>query len=601
MASQPSTLAIPDRALVAGRWIAAFVGIISSLPAAERADKSLAYASACIVGLATWRTIQPFDRLSTSNRRIWLAFEVLTTAVAVGLSGAWNSPFTSSLIVVAVLAALAEDLAGAWLALLAIMVSVVLSGSVSNADELVGAEFGRLFTPIVVAAVVAVAVRRGFARLRTEALTQDLELQRLVDTNSLMVRLTKLTRIGETIRDPRDIAVEAASRFAVSFRSESTTVLQRNDAEDTWTVLARHQGTDASPSPTPLPAGHAIDDLLPILQSVATAHLPGDTDPIPGPLGFVSDGRATLLAPLTLRNELIGAVVLERAIPDFSPQERRQLASMSEVLSLSIDNSRWFRRLRSMGAEDERGRIAREVHDRLGSSVAYSAFTFERLRLHYPDDNELAKAHDEARTTVSELRDLLWQLRTGVTRTSPFRVVGVDLANRFSSRTGVQATFSSSQTARLPPAIEIELLRITQEALNNIEKHADASEVSITYEPSAPTTRLRITDDGKGFDTGGARSADAYGLSGIRERADAIGATVKIVSRSDGPSSGTEITLELPTEAALLKFHEPAALSDPAADPAHDTDPAHDATRELPIEPNGPPVDHGKRVISQLP
>ncbi len=554
-------LAIPDRALVAGRWIAAFVGIVSSLPAAERADTSLAYASAFIVGMATWRTFRPFEKLNIRSRRIWLAFEVVATGIAVGVSGAWHSPFTSSLFVVTVLAAVAEDLVGAWLSLIAIFSSVMATGAISHSNNLAGSELGRLFTPVLVAAVVGVTVRRGVFRLRTEALTQDDELQRLTDTNALMVRLTGLTRSGEIVREPRDIATEAVRRFAASFHTDLTTVLQRNENEQTWTVLAEHRNDNedrtntihGTPLPTFLP--DEITAVLGAAFSTGTTPTEG-SEPFTRQRGFREVPGQTLIAPLVVRNDVLGAVVLERSGAPFSVEEHQQLATMADVLSLSIDNSRWFRRLRTMGAEAERRRIAREVHDRLASSVAYSAFALERLRKRYADDTELAKAHEEARSTVGDLRDMLWQLRSGVTPALPLSAVGPDLARRFTLRTGITTTFDAPQEARLPPSVEVELLRIIQEALNNVEKHSGATEVAIRYRPASPLSELRITDNGHGFDPNAVRSADSFGLSGIRERAAAIGATVEIISQAQ-EAFGTQIVLELPSHASLVSVIVP--------------------------------------------
>ena len=549
-------LAIPDRALVAGRWIAAFVGIVSSLPAAERADKSLAYASAFIVGMATWRTFRPFEKLHLGSRRIWLVFEVIATGIVVGASGAWHSPFTSSLFVVAVLAAVTEDLVGAWLSLIAIFSSVMITGAISHTNNLVGSELGRLFTPVLVAAVVGVTVRRGVFRLRTEALTQDDELQRLSDTNALMVRLTGLTRSGEIVREPRDIATEAVRRLAASFHTDLTTVLQRNENEQTWTVLAEHRNDGADRTNiipgTVLPTFRPdeITEVLGVGLSAGTTP-PEGSEPFTRQSGFRGVTAPTLIAPLIVRNDVLGAVVLERSGTPFSVEERQQLATMADVLSLSIDNSRWFRRLRTMGAEAERRHIAREVHDRLASSVAYSAFALERLRKRYADDTELARAHEEARSTVGDLRDMLWQLRSGVTPALPLSAVGMDLARRFTLRTGIAATFDAPQEARLPPSVEVELLRIIQEALNNVEKHSGATEVAIHYRPTSPVSQLRIVDNGHGFDPNAVRSAESFGLSGIRERAAGIGATVEIIS-DDQEAFGTQIVLELPSDASLV-------------------------------------------------
>jgi signal transduction histidine kinase len=579
MANPPPPLAVPDRALVAGRWIAAFMGIVSSLPAAERADRSLATASACIIGLATWRTFRSFENLDRNRRRIWLLVESVITAIAVGSSSAWQSPFTSSLFVVVILAALTEDARGAIIGVFAVVGVVVAAGTVAHAHNLFGTDMGRLAVPLVLAAGVGVGVRRAVGLLRSQTQTQSTELQRLSDTNSLMVRLTKLTRAGGTIRDVREIAAEASSRFAVVFGTDLATLLQRNENGETWEVLAEHFGPHSDstdPISHPTYANSEITMVVGNLQPPAV-HV--------GTTGFMTANRAILVAPLVVRGEAIGAVVLERKASPFSSEESKQLGSMCEVVGLSLDNSRWFRRLRSMGAEDERTRIARELHDRLASSVAYLAFTFERLRHRYKDDADLAKAHDEARTTVGDLRDLLWQLRSGVTTTSPFAIVGVDLAERFLARTGIPTSFSAPHDIRLPLQIEAELLRITQEALNNVEKHAGATLVSIVYEPGAPLSRLVIADNGSGFDVSAKASNESFGLKGIRERADAIDAAVFVDSTHNGPKTGTRIRLEIDTDPSLITIATSLEIS-PLIDNRLVNSGASDSliARELPID-----------------
>ncbi len=579
MANPAPPLAVPDRALVAGRWIAAFMGIVSSLPAAERADRSLASASACIIGLATWRTFRSFENLDRNRRRMWLLVESVATAIAVGSSAAWQSPFTSSLFVVVVLAALAEDARGAIFGVLAVVGVVLAAGSVANAHDLFGTDMGRLAVPLVLAAGVGVGVRRAVGLLRSQTQTQSTELQRLSDTNSLMVRLTKLTRAGGTIRDVREIAAEASSRFAVVFGTDLVTLLQRNENGETWEVLAEHYGPHSDSTDPISHAIHANSEVALVLGNLQPPEVRVGTT------GFMSTNKATLVAPLVVRSETIGAVVLERKASPFSSDESKQLASMCEVVGLSLDNSRWFRRLRSMAAEDERTRIARELHDRLASSVAYLAFTFERLRNRYTDDADLAKAHNEARTTVGDLRDLLWQLRSGVTTASPFAIVGVDLAERFFARTGIQTTFTAPYDIRLPLQIEAELLRITQEALNNVEKHAGASLVSIVYEPGTPLSRLVISDNGTGFDVSAKASNESFGLTGIRERADAIEAAVFVDSTNSGPNTGTRVRLEITTDPSLILV-SPIAETAPAIDNQLVNSNVSDSeiSRELPID-----------------
>jgi len=93
----------------------------------------------------------------------------------------------------------------------------------------------------------------------------------------------------------------------------------------------------------------------------------------------------------------------------------------------------------------------------------------------------------------------------------------------------------------------IHVYRILQEALNNVRRHADATVVRVRTERTGPISRISVTDNGRGFDPS-AVPAESYGLRGMRERAELVGATLDIRSR---PKDGTRITVEVTTEEAV--------------------------------------------------
>ena len=141
-----------------------------------------------------------------------------------------------------------------------------------------------------------------------------------------------------------------------------------------------------------------------------------------------------------------------------------------------------------------------------------------------------------------ELRETLYQLRTTVTDEEGFVPLAEPYLKRWSDRTDVDASFEAiCPERRLPRQVEQELWRIFQEALTNVERHADASTVHVTWDCSDPGARLVVRDDGAGMDTTRA-APERYGLVGIRERADAIGARVRFSSE---PGSGTTLSIEM--------------------------------------------------------
>ena len=143
---------------------------------------------------------------------------------------------------------------------------------------------------------------------------------------------------------------------------------------------------------------------------------------------------------------------------------------------------------------------------------------------------------------MAELRETLYQLRATVSENQDLVEVARDYITRWSTRTGIDTEFSPRTGGRrVPLQVEQELWRILQESLTNVERHADASHAWITWRIGEGQAQLEIRDDGRGMKTDtGAR--ERYGLVGIRERADAVGAQVTLASQ---PDHGTTVLVEL--------------------------------------------------------
>jgi len=157
--------------------------------------------------------------------------------------------------------------------------------------------------------------------------------------------------------------------------------------------------------------------------------------------------------------------------------------------------------------------------------------------------------HGTVQTAIEELRETLRQLRTKVSDNESLSMVGKAMTERFTQRTGIQTNFNITNPGEsLRVNVENELLRIMQESLNNVEKHAKPNLVDITYTVSDGEGELTIVDDGKGFDTGGAIRDTSYGLMGMRERADVIGATLRIESER---GAGTTIKVQAKNELSI--------------------------------------------------
>ena len=225
-------------------------------------------------------------------------------------------------------------------------------------------------------------------------------------------------------------------------------------------------------------------------------------------------------------------IALEDVAPEVYGREQQDiLESLSSLLALSIDNARWFGRLRTLGAEAERARIARELHDRVAQSLAYVAFELERMHgIPGEKDAEISELRVVVRDIVRELRETIYQLRSNVSESEDIVMVAAGYLERFAERTGIRTQWLPDASSALPYRIEQELWRIGQEALVNVERHAGASEVTVRWEVHDGTARLVVT-------------GEHYGLVGMRERADAIGAHLAIESRPGG--GGTRVAVEV--------------------------------------------------------
>jgi signal transduction histidine kinase len=212
-------------------------------------------------------------------------------------------------------------------------------------------------------------------------------------------------------------------------------------------------------------------------------------------------------------------------------------------------------RLREVDAANatlgERTRLAREIHDGLAQDLWYAKLKQGRL-------TQNASLDDVARTTAGEVlvaidsalaeaRQAVMAMRVDPSAASSLEEVLRSYVEDFADRFGVRAEFQAQGTLqRLPPRTEAELLRIVQEALNNVRRHADATLVRVQTERNGPISRVSVTDNGRGFDPA-AVPADRYGLRGMRERAELVGASLDIRSRH---RDGTRITVEVTTEEA---------------------------------------------------
>jgi signal transduction histidine kinase len=203
-----------------------------------------------------------------------------------------------------------------------------------------------------------------------------------------------------------------------------------------------------------------------------------------------------------------------------------------------------FDDVRRLATDDERMRLAREIHDGIAQDLASVGYLIDDIATDCSPDvsKRLTTLREHVTGLVSELRLSIFDLRTGVDESIGLARTLGDYVQRVGTQAGLAVHVSADESPhRLPIATEVELLRIVQEAVTNVRRHAEAKNVSLSIRVDPPFARIRVTDDGRGLQPG---RPDSIGITGMRERARRIGAGLRVESVPNGRGTMVEILLD---------------------------------------------------------
>ena len=225
--------------------------------------------------------------------------------------------------------------------------------------------------------------------------------------------------------------------------------------------------------------------------------------------------------------------------------------NLKEVLCIGIDSTQQKKsedlaaqQLKEKTAEEERIRLARDLHDAVSQTLFSTSLIAEVLpRLWERNKDEGLKKLEEVRQltrgALAEMRTLLFELRPAALADAELSDLLRQLAESVIGRARVPVTLEVEGTCVIPADVKIALYRIAQEALNNIAKHSGASHAQITLHCQPHQVSMNIIDNGHGFDITQV-APGSFGLGNMKERANHIGAVLKIESKI---GEGTEITI----------------------------------------------------------
>ncbi len=536
VAGVPVAPAPPLLSLGAGvRWATLALGLTLAAITGETTATVGAWALA-LTAVAIWQSDERV-RHGRPGEVVALVGMVVDVGAVVS-TGAWGSPFVFCLLggvmTIGFTGGFTAGVRTAVLATLAVAVPYHLTLQLDVAESI--RTSGQWAVELMLVAVLAGYARRLFGQAEAQHTLALDRMSQLTEANELLVSLHRVAQTLPASLDIEQVLTSTVGRLRALIDCDVAAVLLRDEATGTWTVAASEGAAlpkTLSDSELPRPLAAATSSSV---ASLVVSLGPGEG------LGPEILSRSGLYAPLRARGALLGLIAVEQHEPGFyGRRDLRILDGFVEPAAVAIDNARWFARLRTIGADEERVRIARDMHDSVGQSLAFVAFKLDRLTGMAEDPKmheELSTLRTEVRGVLTEVRDTLCDLRTEVTDARGLVETLEEFLERVAARADFEVTFQHESTGRLPLVREREVWRIAHEAVTNAEHHARATHLRVRWQCDGRSATLTVADDGRGFSSGAAGRADSYGLRGMRERADAIGARLEIESE---PFVGTVI------------------------------------------------------------
>ncbi len=263
--------------------------------------------------------------------------------------------------------------------------------------------------------------------------------------------------------------------------------------------------------------------------------------------------RSLLAVPVVCAGPFRGNLYLSEKIDGwkFTADEEEALARFATLAAIAIDNAHLHSQVKSLAVSEERLRIAHEMHDGQAQILAYvntkSQAVRELLRSGRLEEageqlDQLAKA---AREVYTDVREGILGLRAAADSRHGFTAGLKSHIERWQDHCGIRAELVVAKEPDLRPEVELQLVRIVQEALTNVRKHSGTDRVRVEVASASEGVKIAIEDFGVGFETEapGRHDRPRFGLATMHERAEAIGAGFEVHSK---PRHGTRIEVTYP-------------------------------------------------------
>lgn len=370
------------------------------------------------------------------------------------------------------------------------------------------------------AAEAAIAIESE--RLRTR------ELETLYEVNTMMRR--HVDDLDSTLLQILRNTIEACA-------AEAGAILLRGESEDAFEARV------TVPQSFTIAESHTIERLVSQRRgAVQVSDLKGFGD---------SDAAGSLTAiPMIVDDDVLGVLCLAHARREMlSERQLHLLSAVSGQVALIIQNARYYARLESYAILEERSRLAREMHDGLAQGLGYlnvkAQHALRRLRQQRVTDAEddVAEIRGVVQGLYSEVRTAIEGLRTSFDPDKPFVTNVETYVATLSTRTDTALRVEIDEAVDLPASVAVHVLRIIQEALTNVIRHAEATECVVCLAEDDRAVTVTIRDDGCGFDPSATVADSRFGIESMRERARMLGGQLDISSERQ---RGTTVSVRLP-------------------------------------------------------
>lgn len=304
----------------------------------------------------------------------------------------------------------------------------------------------------------------------------------------------------------------------------------------------------------PDPKGHGV--IGAVTRAGGVLHLQNPTEH-PESVGYPEghpDMRPLLAVPIRSKDAVLGNLYLANdGGQKFDAGSEETLERFAALAAVAIENAHLHQQVRVMAITEERARIAREMHDSLAQVLGYvntkvqaTSVLLENGRV----DDAVRNLHQmgaAARSAYADVREGILSLRTSLQEDRSLVDTLREYLNLWEEQSGVHAELRADEIPgnALSDLAEVQLLRIVQEALSNVRKHASASKVEVGLHVSDGKFVTTVADDGQGIaaTTRPTFGVPQFGMSTMRERTEALGGTIEIKSQ---PHQGTTVIVRLP-------------------------------------------------------